>query len=38
LRRKIDDRSSTKLIHTFRGMGYSVRADENVAPGVRKVK
>jgi DNA-binding response OmpR family regulator len=38
LRRKIDDRSSPKLIHTFRGMGYSVRADENVAPGVRKVK
>jgi DNA-binding response OmpR family regulator len=36
LRRKIDDRASTKLIHTFRGMGYSVRADENVGASGRK--
>jgi DNA-binding response OmpR family regulator len=38
LRRKIDHQTSTKLIHTFRGMGYSVRADENVGPSARKVK
>lgn len=29
LRRKIDDRSKEKLIHTLRGHGYILRADEN---------
>jgi DNA-binding response OmpR family regulator len=28
LRRKIDDQASMKLIHTFRGQGYSLHADE----------
>jgi DNA-binding response OmpR family regulator len=28
LRRKIDDQASIKLIHTFRGQGYSLHADE----------
>jgi DNA-binding response OmpR family regulator len=35
LRRKIDDQASIKLIHTFRGQGYSLQAEEAQEPRSR---
>ncbi|MCU1311501.1 MAG: Phosphate regulon transcriptional regulatory protein PhoB (SphR), partial [Candidatus Angelobacter sp.] len=35
LRRKIDDQASIKLIHTFRGQGYSLHAEEAQEPRTR---
>jgi DNA-binding response OmpR family regulator len=32
LRKKIDSGSKTKLIHTLRGHGYTLRVDANAGP------